>query len=257
MNITHTSIVNGTFINGHYLTIFKLDYCTNINHPRYIFQDAVYTHSAVLEPNSNTLKYYPEYMPIYNSRAYDEYDDALREFQAFCDMYQNTPDGTTSIKSKADFGTDVYKTYFYEIAKEVIEVNSDNIKFNELTVNCPAYVEFDFYICGHKYTACVRIDVDTDKLTGYIASTIFDNGSSKHITGNGKFYIGYDEDCGCSIGADKSIYDEDYPDINDGNTLDFTNEHGIPTDTVFRFIHSKALDVFTKYFLSKENKKNG
>ena len=250
MNITHTSIVNGTFINGHYLTIFKLDYCTNVSHPKYIFQDAVYTHSAVLEPNSSTLKYYPEYMPIYNSRAYDECDDALREFQAFCDMYQNTPDGTTSIKSKADFGTDVSKTYFYEIAKEVIEVNSDNIKFNEPTSDMPAHVEFDFYICGHKYTACVYINANVDKVTGNITSNIIDgNNGSKHITGHGIFYIDYDKDCGYSIGA--------YLDMYDGNTLDFTNEHGIPTDTVLRFIHHKALDVFTKYFLSKENKKNG
>ena len=250
MNITHTSIVNGTFINGHYLTIFKLDYCTNVSHPKYIFQDAVYTHSAVLEPNSSTLKYYPEYMPIYNSRAYDECDDALREFQAFCDMYQNTPDGTTSIKSKADFGTDVSKTYFYEIAKEVIEVNSDNIKFNEPTSDMPAHVEFDFYICGHKYTACVYINANVDKVTGNITSNIIDgNNGSKHITGHGIFYIDYDKDCGYSI--------EDYLDMYDGNTLDFTNEHGIPTDTVLRFIHHKALDVFTKYFLSKENKKNG
>lgn len=258
MNITHTSIVNGTFINGHYLTIFKLDYCTNVSHPKYIFQDAVYTHSAVLEPNSSTLKYYPEYMPIYNSRAYDECDDALREFQAFCDMYQNTPDGTTSIKSKADFGTDVSKTYFYEIAKEVIEVNSDNIKFNEPTSDMPAHVEFDFYICGHKYTACVYINANVDKVTGNITSNIIDgNNGSKHITGHGIFYIDYDKDCGYSIGADKSIYIEDYLDMYDGNTLDFMNEQGIPTDTVLRFIHHKALDVFTKYFLSKENKKNG
>lgn len=254
MNFTHTDIVNGTFINGHYLTIFKLDYCTNVNHPKYIFQDAVYTHSAVFDPNSNTLKYHPEYMPIYNSRAYDEYDDVLREFQTFCDMYQNTPDGTTSIKSKADFGTDVSKTYFYEIAKEVIEVNNDNIKFNEPTNDMPAYVEFDFYICGHKYTVCVYINADVDKVTGNITSNIIDgNNDSKHITGHGIFYIGYDKDCGYSIGADKSIYTEDYPDMDDDNTLDFMNEQGIPTDTVFRFIHRKALDAFTKYFLSNEN----
>lgn len=256
MNVTNTSIINGTFINGHYLTIFKLDYCTNISHPRYIFQDAVYTHKAVLEPNSSTLKYYPEYMPIYNSRAYDEneYDDALREFQAFSDMYQNTPVSTTSIKSKADFGTDVSKTYFYEIAKEVIEVNSDNIKFNEPTNDMPAYVEFDFYICGHKYTTCAYININVDSVTGNITSNIIDgNNGSKHITGHGIFYIDYDKDCGYSIGADKSIYAEDYPDMNDDNTLDFINEQGIPTDTVFRFIHHNALDVFTKYFLSKKN----
>ena len=261
MNFTRTDIINSTFINGHYLTIFELDYYTiTTNHPRYIFQDAVYTHKAVLEPNSNTLKYYPEYMPIYNSRAYNdnEYNDCLHEFQAFCNMYQNTPDDTTSIMSKADFGTDVSKTYFYEIAKEVIEVNNDNIKFNEPTNDMPAYVEFDFYICGHKYTVCVYINANVDKVTGNITSDIIDgNDSSKHITGHGIFYIGYDKDCGYSIGADKSIYIEDYPDMNDGNTLDFTNEHGIPTDTVLRFIHRKALDAFTKYFLSKENKKNG
>ena len=46
--------------------------------------------------------------------------------------------------------------------------------------------------------------------------------------------------------------------MDDGrNTFDFMNEQGIPTDTVFRFIHRKALDVFTRYFISKENKKNG
>ena len=260
MNFTRTDIVNSTFINGHYLTIFELNYCTITNHRRYIFQDAVYTHSAVLEPNSNTLKYYPEYMPIYNSRAYNEneYNDCLHEFQAFCNMYQNTPDDTTSIKSKADFGTDVYNTYFYEIAKEVIEVNNDNIKFNEPTNDMPAYVEFDFYICGHNYAVCVYINADADKVTGNITSDIIDsNNGSKHNIGHGIFYIDYDKDCGYSIGADKSIYIEDYPDMNDGNTLDFMNEQGIPTDTVFRFIHHKALDVFTKYFLSKENKKNG
>ena len=260
MNFTRTDIVNSTFINGHYLTIFELNYCTITNHRRYIFQDAVYTHKAVLEPNSNTLKYYPEYMPIYNSRAYneDEYNDCFHEFQAFCDMYRNTPDSTTSIRSKADFGTDVSKTYFYDIAKEVIEVNSDNIKFNEPTSDMPAYVEFDFYICGHKYTACVYINADIDKLSGNITSNIVDgNDGSKHITGIGKFYIGYDEECGCSVGADKSIYIGEYPDMDNGNTLDFMNEHGIPTDNVFLFIHGKALSVFTKYFIHRENEKNG
>lgn len=257
MNFTHTDIVNSTFINGHYLTIFKLDYFTNISHPKYIFQDAVYTHKAVLEPDSNTLKYYPEYMPIYNSRAYSVYNHCFHEFQTFCDMYRNTPDSNTSIKSKADFGTDVSKTYFYEIAKEVIEVNRDNIKFNEPTNDMPVYVEFDFYICGHKYTTCVYINFNVDKVTGNITSNIIDcNDGSKHITGHGIFYIDYDKECGYSIGADKSIYDEDYPDI-DGNTLDFINEQGIPTDTVFRFIHGKALDAFAKYFISKENEKNG
>lgn len=253
MNVTNTSIINGTFINGHYLTIFKLDYFTNISHPKYIFQDAVYTHKAVLEPDSNTLKYYPEYMPIYNSRAYSVYNHCFHEFQTFCDMYRNTPDRNTSIKSKADFGTDVSKTYFYEIAKEVIEVNKDNIKFNEPTNDMPAYVEFDFYICGHKYTTCVYINFNVDKVTGNITSNVVDgNDGSKHITGHGIFYIDYDKECGYSIGADKSIYDEDYPDI-DGNTLDFINEQGIPTDTVFRFIHHKALDAFAKYFISKKN----
>lgn len=258
MNFTHTSIANSIFTNGHHLTIFEMDFYDTANHPRYIFQDAVYTHRAVLEPNSNTLKCYPEYMPIYNSRAYDEYDDALREFLAFCDMYKNTPDGTTNIKSKADFGTDVSNTYFYEIAKEVIEVNNDNIKFNEPTSYMPAHVEFDFYICGHKYIACVYFSIDIDKVTGKIISNIIDgNNGSKHIIGHGIFYIGYDKDCGYSIGADKLIYIKDYSDMNNGNIIDFMNEQGIPTNTVFQFIHHKALDVFTKYFINKENKKNG
>lgn len=254
MNFTHTSIINSIFTNGHYLTIFELDYYTTSNHPRYIFQDAVYDHVAVLGANG-LLSYSPVYTPLYTSRAYKKYEDALPEYQAFYDVYQKTPDPTTNIKSKAGFGTEVSKMYFDEIAKEVIGVNdTNNIKFNEPTNDMPAYVEFDFYICGHKYTACVYINANIDDVNGNITSNIIDgNNDSKHIIGHGIFYIGYDKDCGYSIGDDKSIYIEDYPDMNDGNTLDFTNEHGIPTDTVFRFIHRKALDVFTKYFFSKKN----
>ena len=257
MNFTRTDIINSTFINGHYLTIFEFDYYTTSNHPRYIFQDAVYMHGAVLGPDS-VLEYYPVYEPIHTSRAYDKYEDALHEYQAFYDMYQKTPDASTNIQDKAGFGTAISRMYFDEIAKEVIEVNNtNNIRFDEPTSNCPAYVEINFFICGHEYTACIYIY--TDKLSGTIISNIMDNNDgSKHITGNGKFYIGYDAECGCSIGADNSIYTGKDPDMDDGkNTLDFMNEQGIPTDTVFRFIHRKALDAFTKYFLSKENKKNG
>ena len=257
MNFTHTSITNSIFTNGHHLTIFELDFYDTANHPRYIFQDAVYMHGAVLGPDS-VLEYYPVYEPIHTSRAYDKYEDALHEYQAFYDMYQKTPDASTNIQDKAGFGTAVSRMYFDEIAKEVIVVNdTNNIRFDEPTSNFPAYVEINFFICGHEYTACIYIY--TDKLSGTIISNIMDNNdSSKHITGNGKFYIGYDAECGCSIGADNSIYTGKDPDMDDGkNTLDFMNEHGIPTDTVFRFIHHKALDVFTKYFINKENKKNG
>ena len=257
MNTTHTSIINSIFTNGHHLTIFELDFYDTANHPRYIFQDAVYMHGAVLGPDS-VLEYYPVYEPIHTSRAYDKYEDALHKYQAFYDMYQKTPDASTNIQDKAGFGTAVSRMYFDEIAKEVIVVNdTNNIRFDEPTSNFPAYVEINFFICGHEYTACIYIY--TDKLSGTIISNIMDNNdSSKHITGNGKFYIGYDAECGCSIGADNSIYTGKDPDMDDGkNTLDFMNEHGIPTDTVFRFIHHKALDVFTKYFINKENKKNG
>lgn len=260
MNITHTSIINSIFTNGHYLTIFELDYYTTSNHPRYIFQDAVYTHEAVLGANG-LLSYNPVYTPVYTSRAYEKYADALPEYQAFYDMYQKTPDPTTNVKSKAGFGTEVSKMYFYEIAKEVIGVNdTNNIKFDEPTSNSPAYVEINFFICGHGYTACVYIDINKyNKLSGTIISNIMDNNNgNRHITGSGKFYISYDVECGCSIGADNSIYTGKDHDMNDGkSTLDFMNEQGIPTDTVFRFIHRKALDVFTRYFISKENKKNG
>lgn len=257
MNFTHTSIANSIFTNGHHLTIFELDFYDTTNHPRYIFQDAVYMHGAVIGPDS-VLEYYPVYEPIHTSRAYDKYEDALHEYQAFYDMYQKTPDASTNIQDKAGFGTAISRMYFDEIAKEVIGVNdTNNIRFDEPTSNFPAYVEINFFICGHEYTACIYIY--TDKLSGTIISNIMDNNDgSKHITGNGKFYIGYDAECGCSIGADNSIYTEKDPDMDDGkNTLDFMNEHGIPTDTVFRFIHRKALDVFTRYFISKENKKNG
>ena len=257
MNFTHTSIANSIFTNGHHLTIFELDFYDTTNHPRYIFQDAVYMHGAVLGPDS-VLEYYPVYEPIHTSRAYDKYEDALHEYQALYDMYQKTPDANTNIQDKAGFGTAVSRMYFDEIAKEVIVVNdTNNIRFDEPTSNFPAYVEINFFICGHEYTACIYIY--TDKLSGTIISNIMDNNDgSKHITGNGKFYIGYDAECGCSIGADNSIYTGKDPDMDDGkNTLDFMNEHGIPTDTVFRFIHHKALDVFTKYFINKENKKNG
>lgn len=260
MNITHTSIINSIFTNGHYLTIFELDYYTTSNHPRYIFQDAVYTHEAVLGANG-LLSYNPVYTPVYTSRAYEKYADALPEYQAFYDMYQKTPDPTTNVKSKAGFGTEVSKMYFYEIAKEVIGVNdTNNIKFDEPTSNSPAYVEINFFICGHGYTACVYIDINKyNKLSGTIISNIMDNNNgNRHITGSGKFYISYDVECGCSIGSDNSIYNGKDPDMDDGrNTFDFMNEQGIPTDTVFRFIHRKALDVFTRYFISKENKKNG
>ena len=260
MNITHTSIINSIFTNGHYLTIFELDYYTTSNHPRYIFQDAVYTHEAVLGANG-LLSYNPVYTPVYTSRAYEKYADALPEYQAFYDMYQKTPDPTTNVKSKAGFGTEVSRMYFYEIAKEVIGVNdTNNIKFDEPTSNSPAYVEINFFICGHGYTACVYIDINKyNKLSGTIISNIMDNNNGNiHITGSGKFYISYDVECGCSIGADNSIYNGKDPDMDDGkSTLDFMNEQGIPTDTVFRFIHRKALDVFTRYFISKENKKNG
>ena len=100
MNFTHTTIINSIFINGHYLTIFELDYYTNSNHPRYIFQDAVYDHVAVLSANG-LLSYSPVYTPLYTSRAYKKYNDALPEYQAFYDIYQKTPDPTTNIKSKA------------------------------------------------------------------------------------------------------------------------------------------------------------
>ena len=257
MNVTHTSIINSIFINGHYLTIFELDYYVNSNHPRYIFQDAVYDHVAVLGANG-LLSYNPVYAPLYTSRAYKKYEDALPEYHSFYDMYQKTPDPTTNIRSKAGFGTEVSRMYFDEIAKEVIGVNdTNNIKFDEPTSNCPAYVEINFFICGHGYTACVYLD--TNKLSGTIISNIMDNNNgNKHITGSGKFYISYDVECGCSIGADNSIYTGKDHCMDDGkSTLDFMNEQGIPTDTVFRFIHSKALGVFTKYFISKENKKNG
>ena len=257
MNFTHTSIANSIFTNGHHLTIFELDFYDTANHPRYIFQDAVYMHGSVIGPDS-VLEYYPVYEPIHTSRAYDKYEDALHEYQAFYDMYQKTPDASTNIHDKAGFGTEVSKMYFDEIAKEVIGVNdTNNIKFDEPTSNCPAYVEINFFICGHGYTACIYIY--TDKLSGTIISNIMDNNNgSKHITGNGKFYIGYDAECGCSIGADNYIYTGRDADMDDGkSTLDFMNEQGIPTDTVFRFIHRKALDVFTRYFISKENKKNG
>lgn len=255
MNTTHTSIANSIFVNGHHLTIFELDFYDTANHPRYIFQDAVYTHGAVLTPD-RILEYYPVYEPINTSRAYDKYEDALQEYQAFYDMYQKTPDANTNIRAKAGFGTEVSSMYFSEIAKEIIEVN-DDIKFDEPTSNMPAYVEVNFHICGHGYTACVYIT--TNKLSGTITSNIIDNNDgSKHITGHGKFYIGYDAECGCSIGSNNSIYTGKDPDMDDGkNTLDFMNEQGIPTDTVFRFIHRNALDVFTKYFIDKENKKNG
>lgn len=255
MNTTHTSITNSIFTNGHHLTIFEMDFYDTTNHPRYIFQDAVYTHGAVLGPDS-VLEYYPVYEPIHTSRAYDKYEDALQEYQAFYDMYQKTPDANTNIQTKAGFGTEVSRMYFSEIAKEVIEVNDDNIKFDEPTSNMPAYVEVNFHICGHGYTACVYIT--TNKLSGTITSNIIDNNDgSKHITGHGKFYIGYDAECG-SIGADNSIYTGKDPDMDDGKSnLDFMNEQGIPTDTVFRFIHHEALGVFTSYFIHKENKKNG
>ena len=256
MNTTHTSIANSIFTNGHHLTIFEMDFYDTANHPRYIFQDAVYTYGAVLTPD-RVLEYYPVYEPIHTSRAYDKYEDALQEYQAFYDMYQKTPDANTNIQAKAGFGTEVSRIYFSEIAKEVIEVNDDNIKFDEPTSNMPAYVEVNFHICGHGYTACVYIT--TNKLSGTITSNIIDNNDgSKHITGHGKFYIGYDAECGCSIGADNSIYTGKDPDMDDGKSnLDFMNEQGIPTDTVFRFIHHEALGVFTRYFISKENKKNG
>lgn len=256
MNTTHTSIINSIFTNGHHLTIFELDFYDTANHPRYIFQDAVYMHGAVLGPD-RVLEYYPVYEPIHTSRAYDKYEDALHEYQAFYDMYQKTPDASTNIHDKAGFGTAVSRMYFGEIAKEVIKVNDDNIKFDEPTSNMPAYVEVNFHICGHGYIACVYIT--TNKLSGTITSNIIDNNdSSKHITGHGKFYIDYDAECGCSIGSNNSIYTGKDPDMDDGkNTLNFMNEQGIPTDTVFRFIHYKALDVFTKYFINKENKKNG
>lgn len=257
MNTTHTSIANSIFTNGHHLTIFELDFYDTANHPRYIFQDAVYMHGAVIGPDSVLEEYYPVYEPIHTSRAYDKYEDALHEYQAFYDMYQKTPDASTNIQDKAGFDTEVSKMYFDEIAKEVIGVNdTNNIKFYEPTSNCPAYVEINFFICGHGYTACVYIDTNKyNKLSGTIISNIMDNNdSNKHITGNGKFYIGYDAECGCSIGADNSIYAGKDHDIDDGkSTLDFMNEQGIPTDTVFRFIHRKALDAFTKYFLSKKN----
>lgn len=260
MNVTHTSIINSIFTNGHYLTIFELDYYTTSNHPRYIFQDAVYTHEAVLGANG-LLSYNPVYTPLYTSRAYEKYADALPEYQAFYDMYQKTPDPTTNINSKAGFGTEVSKMYFDKIAKEVIKLNdTNNIIFGEPTSNSPAYVEINFFICGHGYTACVYIDINkSNSLSGTIISNIVDNNDgSRHITGHGRFYVGYDAECGCSIGADNSIYNGKDPDMDDGrNTFDFMNEQGIPTDTVFWFIHRKALDVFTRYFISKENKKNG
>lgn len=260
MNVTHTSIINSIFTNGHYLTIFELDYYTTSNHPRYIFQDAVYTHEAVLGANG-LLSYNPVYTPLYTSRAYEKYADALPEYQTFYDMYQKTPDPTTNINSKAGFGTEVHKMYFDEIAKEVIGVNdTNNIKFDEPTSNSPAYVEINFFICGHGYTACVYLDINkSNSLSGTIISNIMDNNDgSRHITGHGKFYVSYDAECGCSIGSDNSIYNGKDPDMDDGrNTFDFMNEQGIPTDTVFRFIHHKALNVFTRYFISKENKKNG
>ena len=97
MNFTHTSIANSIFTNGHHLTIFELDFYDTANHPRYIFQDAVYMHGAVLGPDS-VLEYYPVYEPIHTSRAYDKYEDALHEYQAFYDMYQKTPDASTNIQ---------------------------------------------------------------------------------------------------------------------------------------------------------------
>lgn len=251
MNNTHTRIIDSIFTNGHYLTVFKLDfYDDTTNHPRYIFQDAVYTHRAVLE--NRTLEYYPEYTPIYTSRAYDKYDDAFSGYQKLYDMYQNkTPDPTININSEADFGTEVSKIYFDEIAKEMINV--DNIIFDEPTSNSSACVKINFYICKHGYTADVYII--THELTGTIASDIVDsNDNHKHTLGHGTFYIGYDAECGCSIGSDKSIYDEKDSDMNyDENTFDFIDEQGIPTDTVFRFIHRKALDIFAKYFINKAN----
>ena len=134
MNFTHTSIANSIFTNGHHLTIFELDFYDTTNHPRYIFQDAVYMHGAVIGPDS-VLEYYPVYEPIHTSRAYDKYEDALHEYQAFYDMYQKTPDASTNIQDKAGFGTAVSRMYFDEIAKEVIKVNDDNINFDEPTSN--------------------------------------------------------------------------------------------------------------------------
>ena len=52
MNFTHTSITNSIFTNGHHLTIFELDFYDTTNHPRYIFQDAVYMHAVVIGPDS-------------------------------------------------------------------------------------------------------------------------------------------------------------------------------------------------------------
>lgn len=255
MNTTHTSIINSIFTNGHYLTIFELDFYDTTNHPRYIFQDAVYTHSAVLGPDGR-LMYNPSYMPIYTSRAYEQYEDALPEYQEFYDMYQKrTPYPTTNLKSKADFGTEVSETYFDEIAKEVIKVDN-NIKFKEPDTYNPANIEINFDICGHKFEACVYIDISRfNYFIGNILSNIFDIESKNSITGHGKFYVSYDDECGCSIGSDKSIY-TGAKDVNQ-NSLNFLDDQGIPTDTVLRFIHHKALDVFTKYFIEKENKKNG
>ena len=254
MNTTHTSIINSIFTNGHYLTIFELDFYDTTNHPRYIFQDAVYTHSAVLGPDGR-LMYNPSYMPIYTSRAYEQYEDALPEYQEFYDMYQKrTPYPTTNLKSKADFGTEVSETYFDEIAKEVIKVDTDSIVFTEPADSIPASVQMNFTICGQEYVVWASIATGTS--IGTIMSDIIDKSNGNiHTIGRGKFYVSYDAECGCSIGSDKSIY-AGVKDVNQ-NSLSFLDEQGIPTDTVFRFIHRKALDVFTKYFIEKENKKNG
>ena len=192
MNFTRTDIINSTFINGHYLTIFELDYNTiTTNHPRYIFQDAVYTHRAVLDPNSNTLKYYPEYMPIYNSRAYNEneYNDCLHEFQAFCNMYQNTPDDTTSIMSKADFGTDVYNTYLcksydkltFNPSTSSLTVGSSNNPTSSMWIDGMTKAAVNTYSNG--YRAWISGSTDSGRLS--IGS--FGNGDSY----DGKIYFSY------------------------------------------------------------------
>jgi hypothetical protein len=256
MNYTHTSIINSIFINGHYLTIFELDFYDTTNHPRYIFQDAVYTHMAVLGANGSLI-YNPVYSPVYTSRAYEKYADALPEYQNFYEMYQKTPNPTTNIRCNADFGSVVSETYFDEIAKEVIKV--DDIKFEEPTdTNHLASIDIKFNICGCEYTASVYVGADkpfgtiTSNITEGIPSTV------KYTTGCGKFYISYDAECGCSIGSDKSIYKVKTPEMDSYyDRLNFMNDQGIPDEAVFRFIHRKALDVFTKYFIEKENKKNG
>ena len=256
MNFTHTSITNSVFINGHYLTIFELDFYDTTNHPRYIFQDAVYTHTTVLNPDGS-LGYNPTYLSIYTSRAYETPEDAHVEYQDFYDMYQKTPDPNTNIKINAGFGTVVSETYFDEIAKEVIKV--DSIKFEEPTTNSPAYIEINFDICYRKYTACVYIDINKcNSYSGTIISNIIDaSAGNRYITGHGKFYISYDVECGCSIGSDKSIYEGKDPGMSsDKYTFNFMDDQSIPNEAVFRFIHHKALSEFSKYFIEKENKKN-